>query len=82
MNEPEHSPVCSKCGGRLRAGSILAPSYSWIGLVLQRNAAVWYAGQPESGFWGPRLAEEKHAITANRCDRCGHLELYAKGETT
>jgi hypothetical protein len=80
VNAPEQSPVCSKCGGRLCAGSVLAPSYSWIGLVLQRNAAGWYAGQPVSGFWGPKLPEEKHAITAYRCVRCGHLDLYAQGE--
>ena len=48
--------------------------------MLQRNVAGWYAGQPESGLWGPKLPEEKHAITAYRFVQCGHLAPYAKGE--
>ncbi len=69
--------ICSLCGGELQRGSILAPSLSAVGSVVQPNEAKWYAGSATR--IGPRhkLPHPEHIISAYRCSDCGHLELFA-----
>lgn len=45
--------------------------------------ARWVAGPLERGFFGgaKRMRRTRRAITAVRCQQCGHLELFAHEES-
>jgi len=37
----------------------------------------WIEGPPEKGFWGLKLkGRRRFPVNADRCERCGFLELY------
>jgi hypothetical protein len=42
----------------------------------------WVEGKPEASFWtGTNLrGRARHQITTYRCERCGYLESYARGD--
>jgi hypothetical protein len=54
----------------------LIPDFSY-GSVLQLK---WVEGQPEKGLVGNLKTKGKRQffISADRCTRCGYLDLYAK----
>jgi hypothetical protein len=38
----------------------------------------WIEGAPEKNFWGMKLkGRRRFPVSADRCERCGFLELYA-----
>jgi hypothetical protein len=65
--------TCPKCQGTIESGFIPDASY---GAVLICN---WTEGEPVKNFLGSLKIKGKRQIplTANRCTRCGFVELYA-----
>lgn len=65
---------CPKCQGAMESGLVLDYSYGAI-LPLQ-----WMEGAAEKNFLGniKTKGRRRIAITAERCTRCGYLELYAR----
>jgi hypothetical protein len=38
----------------------------------------WIEGPPDKSFWGLKLKNRRRfPVVADRCERCGFLELYA-----
>jgi len=65
---------CPKCQGGTEPGLVLDYSYGTI-LPLK-----WMEGAAEKGFLGniKTKGRRQFPITADRCTRCGHLELFAR----
>lgn len=70
--------ACSICGGDLKPGVLLAPTFGAVGNVVSPNSAYWYPSPAQSGPPMNKLPKERHAVTAHRCTNCGHLELFAR----
>ncbi|MBV8837072.1 MAG: hypothetical protein JO000_11070 [Alphaproteobacteria bacterium] len=66
--------TCPKCQGAMEAGFV--PDYSY-GAILQ---AKWTEGAPEKSFLGNMKIKGRRqiALAADRCTRCGYVELYAR----
>lgn len=67
--------ACAKCGGATVEGYI--PDAGHAGrMALPR----WFTGVPAKSFWyGLKIDQSQGLpITAQRCSRCGFLELYAR----
>ena len=52
------------------------------GFILDQNqgpkVSNWIEGRPEKGFWGMKVkGRRQFEINADRCEKCGFLELYA-----
>lgn len=70
--------TCQKCGGALAKGFLSdRGEHSYY-------EQLWVEGIPEHmsilGFPAPylKISDRKHCVVkATRCERCGHLELYA-----
>ena len=63
--------ICRKCGSPMTTGFLLdqgsAPA-----------ATEWIEGPPDKSFWGLKLKNRRRfPVVADRCERCGFLELYA-----
>jgi ribosomal protein L37E len=68
---------CTQCGNQsLDEGFVEDSGQS------SRGFAKWVAGPLERGpFGGAKLmGKSRLAISAFRCQRCGHLELFASGQ--
>ena len=62
---------CPKCGSPMTTGFLL--DHKDVPKVTE-----WIEGRPEKGFWGLRLKNRRRIeVLADRCERCGFLELYA-----
>ena len=65
--------ICPKCGSPMTTGFILDRG--------DKGTATsdWVEGAPEKSFWsGIKLkGRRRFTIVADRCERCGFLELYA-----
>ena len=64
--------TCPKCGSAMTTGFLLDAGQS-------PKAIDWVEGAPEKSFWtGLRLkGRRRFPVMADRCERCGFLELYA-----
>ncbi|MFL5385237.1 MAG: PF20097 family protein [Longimicrobiaceae bacterium] len=64
--------TCPKCGSPMTSGFLLD---------MKDSATVtdWVEGAPEKSFWtGLNLkGRRRFPVVADRCERCGFLELYA-----
>lgn len=65
--------ICPKCGSRMTTGFVLGQSSQ------ARVQAEWVEGAVEKSFWtGINLkGRRRFPVTADRCEKCGFLELYA-----
>jgi len=68
------STTCGKCGGAMAEGFLVDRDRK-----AGARLAAWYAGEPTRWWWGGlRLrGRARFEISARRCGRCGHLELFA-----
>ena len=74
---------CSKCGGAMEEGFVMDIGHSSV------TQSTWVEGKPERSLWTGLLIKEgllikdrqKLSVTTFRCETCGFLESYAKGET-
>jgi hypothetical protein len=64
--------ICPKCGSPMTTGFLLDAAQSM-------KVAEWVEGAPEKSFWtGLKLTRRRRfPVVADRCERCGFLELYA-----
>jgi hypothetical protein len=63
--------TCPKCGSPMTTGFLLDMKDS-------AKVTEWVEGAPEKSFWGLKLkGRRRFPVTADRCERCGFLELYA-----
>lgn len=63
---------CPKCGSPMTTGFLLDEGQH------QMKSLEWIEGPPEKGFWGLKLkSRRRFEVVADRCVRCGFLELYA-----
>jgi predicted nucleic-acid-binding Zn-ribbon protein len=64
--------VCPKCGSPMTTGYLLDQGDL-------PKITGWIEGPPEKSFWKVLKLKGKRRfeITADRCERCGFLELYA-----
>ena len=64
--------ICPKCGSPMTTGFLLDSSD-------RPKPTEWVEGAPEKSFWtGLKLARRRRfPVNADRCERCGFLELYA-----
>ena len=65
---------CPKCKGDMQAGFIPDFTYGSV------QASKWVEGDPEKNWVGNVKTSGRLtvAVSAERCTRCGFLELYAK----
>ena len=70
---PTPSDTCPKCQSKMCDGFIVDNAHGGY------LASAWHPGQAVKSFWwGVKLQRaEMRQIAANRCERCGFLELYA-----
>lgn len=64
---------CTKCGGQMIRGFILdRGDYNY------KMRQTWIEGAAEASFWsGIKTAgRAAYSVDAERCERCGRLELY------
>lgn len=67
------SIACLRCKTTMEPGFIADSNQS--GFLQER----WYAGDPQSGFWGLKMKRDQLVpVTTYRCPNCGYLEAYAK----
>jgi len=64
--------ICPKCGSLMTTGYLLDAGQA-------HKASEWIEGAPEKSFWtGLKFkGRRRFTIVADRCERCGYLELYA-----
>ena len=63
--------TCPKCGSPMTTGFLLDSSDA-------PKVTEWVEGAPEKSFWGLKLkGRRRFPVVADRCERCGFLELYA-----
>ncbi|SOD03252.1 hypothetical protein SAMN05216486_1094 [bacterium JGI 053] len=64
--------TCPKCGSPMTTGYLLDQGQ-------HVKVTEWIEGAPEKSFWtGLNLKQRRRfPVTADRCERCGFLELYA-----
>lgn len=63
--------TCPKCGSPMTTGFLLD-------LKDSPKVTEWIEGAPEKSFWGLNLKNRRRfPVVADRCERCGFLELYA-----
>ena len=64
--------ICPKCGSPMTTGFLLDNAQS-------PKPTEWVEGAPEKSFWiGLKLNNRRRfPVNADRCERCGFLELYA-----
>jgi hypothetical protein len=64
---------CHRCGGTTQEGFLLDEGY------ISKHAVRWVAGPPEQSFFSLKLrGRALFHVEADRCLRCGRLELYAR----
>ncbi|HZE40265.1 MAG TPA: hypothetical protein VE172_15785 [Stackebrandtia sp.] len=68
------SPKCTQCGNTDLFPGFIVDRGSQAG-----NFNVWVEGQLERGAFGgaKAMGRPKWEVDAHRCQRCGHLELFA-----
>ena len=66
------SMICPKCASPMTTGFLLDSAQS-------PNTTEWVEGPAEKQFWtGLKLkGRRRFPVVADRCERCGFLELYA-----
>jgi predicted nucleic-acid-binding Zn-ribbon protein len=63
--------TCPKCGSPMTTGYLLDQDQG-------PKTTDWVEGAPEKSFWGLKLKNRRRfPVVADRCERCGFLELYA-----
>jgi hypothetical protein len=64
--------TCPKCGSPMTTGFLLDQNQG-------PKQTEWIEGAPEKSFWtGLKLKDRRRfPVLADRCERCGFLELYA-----
>ena len=63
--------ICRKCGSPMTTGFLLDSGEA-------PKVTEWIEGPPEKSFWGLKLKNRRRfPVVADRCERCGFLELYA-----
>ena len=65
---------CAGCGGSMTRGFVLDHGdYNY------KFRQMWVEGAPESSFWSGIKTSDRtaYSVDADRCKRCGRLELYA-----
>ncbi|HEX6750576.1 MAG TPA: PF20097 family protein [Longimicrobium sp.] len=64
--------ICPKCGNPMSTGYLLDVGQA-------HKPLEWIEGMPEKSFWtGVKLkGRRRFNVVADRCERCGYLELYA-----
>ena len=64
--------TCPKCGSPMTTGFLLGSSDA-------PKATEWVEGAAEKSFWGTLKLKgrRRFPVVADRCERCGFLELYA-----
>ena len=64
--------ICPRCGNPMTTGYLLDNSQA-------PKPLEWVEGAPEKSFWsGVKLkGRRRFPVVADRCERCGFLELYA-----
>jgi predicted nucleic-acid-binding Zn-ribbon protein len=64
--------ICPKCGGAMTTGFLLDVGQS-------QKATEWVEGEPKKSVWtGIKLSGlRRYPVNADRCNKCGFLELYA-----
>ena len=69
--------ACPKCRNEMQEGFILEYATN-----ASASASRWVEGAPVKALlFGVRTAhKEQHPIQSFRCQSCGYLESYAKGE--
>ena len=69
--------ACPKCRNAMQEGFILEYATN-----ASSSASRWVEGAPvKTLLFGVRTADkEQHPIQSFRCQSCGYLESYAKGE--
>jgi len=65
--------ICPKCGSPMTTGFLLDSADKG------NKATDWIEGAVEKSFWmGVKLkGRRRFPVMADRCERCGFLELYA-----
>lgn len=63
---------CPKCGSPMTTGFLLDMNQ-------QARSVEWIEGRPEKSFWEGLKTKNRRRfeVLADRCERCGFLELYA-----
>ena len=63
---------CPKCGSPMITGYLVDHNQSL-------KVLDWVEGAPEKSFWtGLKIKDRRNfPVVADRCERCGFLELYA-----
>ena len=66
------SMICPKCGSPMTTGFLLDQDQG-------SKTTDWVEGAVEKGFWGYLKLKQRRRfpVVADRCERCGFLELYA-----
>jgi|1186.fasta_scaffold116732_2 hypothetical protein len=63
--------TCPKCGSPMTTGFLLERDQG-------SRTSEWVEGAPEKSIWGLKLkGRRRFQVNADRCERCGFLELYA-----
>lgn len=64
--------TCPKCGSPMTTGFLLERDQG-------AKTTEWIEGDPEKSVWtGLKLkGRRRFPVVADRCERCGFLELYA-----
>ena len=64
--------TCPKCGSPMTTGFLLDADQG-------SKTTDWIEGAPEKSFWGhvKLKGRRRFPVNADRCERCGFLELYA-----
>jgi predicted nucleic-acid-binding Zn-ribbon protein len=65
--------ICPKCGSPMTTGFLLDSADK------ANKATDWIEGAVEKSFWtGVKLKDRRRfPVMADRCEKCGFLELYA-----
>jgi len=74
MAEGSWYRTCLRCGGEMEEGFLLDETYGGY------RALRWVAGPAEKSVWtGVKLTKDrpKLPVSAQRCTRCGAVDLYA-----
>ena len=67
---------CSRCDGRLREGFLEDRGET-------ASALRWIEGPLEKGIFGGAkvMFKDRYDVSAFRCEKCGHLDLFVLGTT-
>lgn len=68
--------TCSRCDGALEPGFI--EDKGERGAIGSSVVLAWISGAPQKGAFGGAkvLGKQRRDVTAYRCIRCGHLDLF------